>query len=84
ALVSVQDEGCGLSPDVEARMFDPFFTTKADGTGLGLSITRRIVEAHGGEIRHETIVGRGTTFHVLLPACPPAAEPPRESPAAAR
>ena len=70
AELEVRDEGPGLSPEVEARIFDPFFTTKAEGTGLGLSITRRIVEAHGGTIRHRSKPGHGATFIVTLPASP--------------
>jgi len=66
-FLEVEDEGTGIPPEVEARIFDPFFTTKADGTGLGLAITRRIVEAHGGEVGYRTKVGRGTTFTVRLP-----------------
>ncbi|HEV8307954.1 MAG TPA: ATP-binding protein [Methylomirabilota bacterium] len=68
--IEVSDDGPGLSPEVEARLFDPFFTTKAEGTGLGLSICQQIVEAHGGQIRYATEVGRGTTFVIFLPARP--------------
>ena len=75
AVLLVADEGSGIPPDVEARIFDPFFTTKADGTGLGLAITRRIVEAHGGEITYKTALGRGTTFTVRLPLSVPASSP---------
>jgi signal transduction histidine kinase len=53
---------------VEARLFDPFFTTKEEGTGLGLAISARIVEKHGGLLRYETELNRGTTFEVVLPA----------------
>ncbi len=50
------------------RLFDPFFTTKEGGTGLGLAIAARIVEKHGGLLRYETEVNRGTTFEVVLPS----------------
>src|SRR5581483_4667958 len=70
AEVVVADEGTGIAPDVRERIFDPFFTTKPDGTGLGLAITRRIVEGHGGAVRFETEVGRGTTFVIRLPRAP--------------
>ena len=55
---------------MKEKMFQPFFTTKGaeEGTGLGLSITHDIVKKHGGEIRVESQVGKGTTFIVLLPA----------------
>lgn len=68
AEVEVADQGTGIPPEVEGRIFDPFFTTKPDGTGLGLSIVRGIVEAHGGSIRYDTALGKGTTFTIFLPA----------------
>jgi len=67
AILSVADTGKGIGPDVEARLFDPFFTTKAGGTGLGLAIAARIVEKHGGMLRYETEVNRGTTFEIVIP-----------------
>jgi two-component system, NtrC family, sensor kinase len=72
--VEVADDGRGMSAEVRARIFEPFFTTKAagEGTGLGLWISRRIVEAHEGDIEVETAPGLGTTFRVLLPAVPQA------------
>lgn len=70
ALVSVSDTGSGISEDAMAHIFDPFFTTKepGKGTGLGLSISRGIVRDHGGDIRVESIPGRGATFHMTIPA----------------
>ena len=67
--VAISDTGCGIAPDEMGRIFDPFFTTKSvgEGTGLGLSISFGIVEDHGGLIRVDSEVGRGTTFTVELP-----------------
>jgi PAS domain S-box-containing protein len=67
--VEVEDDGCGIAPDVLERVFDPFFTTKpvGQGTGLGLAISYEIAQRHGGEIAVRSEVGRGTTFTVLLP-----------------
>jgi signal transduction histidine kinase len=67
ALLEVTDNGKGIPPEVRKRLFDPFFTTKEGGTGLGLPIAARIVEKHGGELRYETELRRGTTFSVVLP-----------------
>jgi len=66
-VVEVADNGKGISPEVKKRLFDPFFTTKEGGTGLGLPIAARIVEKHGGELRYQTELRRGTTFSIVLP-----------------
>ncbi|MDX9720682.1 MAG: ATP-binding protein [Myxococcota bacterium] len=65
----VADSGCGIPNEAHRWIFDPFYTTKErdKGTGLGLAITRRIVEAHQGEIHVESIVGKGTTMLLWLP-----------------
>lgn len=67
--IDFKDTGVGIKPEFLARIFDPFFTTKAvgEGSGLGLSITHEIIERHGGHIRVESNVGKGTTFLVQLP-----------------
>ena len=70
AILEVVDTGKGIPADVQKRLFDPFYTTKPAGTGLGLSIAARIVEQHGGALRYQTEVGRGTTFGILLPLKP--------------
>lgn len=67
AVLSISDTGRGISPSIEERLFDPFFSTKDRGTGLGLAIASRIVEKHGGVLRYETELDRGTTFEVVLP-----------------
>ena len=63
----VRDNGSGMDPALGARVFDPFFSEKASGTGLGLSITRKLVEAHGGEIDVASEAGHGTEFVATFP-----------------
>ena len=66
---SVRDSGVGIPADVIPRIFDPFFTTKEDkGTGLGLSIAHDAICRAGGFVEVDSEVGRGTVFHVFLPA----------------
>jgi len=63
------DTGVGIPEAQLGKIFDPFFSTKkqAKGTGLGLSVSLGIIEQHGGDIRVESEVGKGTTFTVSLP-----------------
>lgn len=66
-LLTFSDQGKGISPDDLDKIFKPYFTTKDVGIGLGLAITERIIKEHGGSIRVESEIGKGTTFTVLLP-----------------
>ena len=66
--VEVSDTGGGIPPGDLTRIFEAFYSTKERGTGLGLAFTRQVVEEHGGSIRCDSAVGRGTTFVVRLPA----------------
>ncbi len=66
--VTIADTGKGISPENLKHLFEPFFTTKKSGTGLGLPITQRIIQDHAGAINVESQAGRGSTFHVLIPA----------------
>lgn len=68
-VLTVADDGCGMPPEVSARLFEPYFTTKgALGTGLGLVACRWLLEQEGGEISVESAEGQGTTVRVVLPA----------------
>ncbi|HUW55086.1 MAG TPA: ATP-binding protein [Planctomycetota bacterium] len=61
------DTGTGISDDDLPRIWDVYYSSKKTGTGLGLPTARRIIEEHGGTIRVDTEVGKGTCFTVFLP-----------------
>ena len=65
--IEVADTGVGIPRQNLDRILKPFFSTKPDGTGLGLPLVARVVAAHGGRIRVESEVGKGTVFHLELP-----------------
>lgn len=65
--LEVHDTGMGIPGAAVGEVFRPFYSTKGGGTGLGLSITRRIVEAHGGTIRVDSVPGRGSSFIITIP-----------------
>jgi len=67
ALVSISDNGHGMTEEEARHLFVPFFTTKSDGTGLGLAYTQRVVNEHGGKINCATKRGQGSTFSIQLP-----------------
>ena len=69
ARLSVQDHGPGIDDKSLQMLFSPFFTTKAEGTGLGLCVSRKVIDAHGGDIHVTTAEGKGTQFEVVLEGC---------------
>lgn len=76
--LTVEDDGCGIAPEYQARIFDPFFTTKLGegGNGLGMHIVHNIVTAMlGGSIKLSSTVGVGTSFTLRLPLVAPADDP---------
>jgi signal transduction histidine kinase len=68
--IAFADTGMGISEENLKKLFGPLFTTKAKGMGLGLAICKRVVEAHGGTISVESVVGKGTVFTIIIPTEP--------------
>ncbi len=67
-VITIRDNGEGMSPATRRRLFQPFHSTKGlKGTGLGLVVTKKVVEEHGGRIEVESKAGEGTTFTIRLP-----------------
>ncbi|EFQ24609.1 PAS/PAC sensor hybrid histidine kinase [Aminomonas paucivorans DSM 12260] len=80
-LLSLSDDGLGMSPEVREHAFEPFFSTKDDlGTGLGLSTVEGIVVQNGGFLHLDSELGEGTTFRIYLPRWGSSASPLRETP----
>jgi len=82
--LEVRDDGIGISPEILPHIFEPFLTTKetGHGVGLGLAVSRSIMERHGGNIKVQSELGKGTTFTVMLPVdarIPAAADSPAET-----
>jgi PAS domain S-box-containing protein len=69
--LEVQDTGCGMDQETQAKIFDPFFSTKFTGRGLGLSAVYGFVRSNGGAVRVRSGPGEGAVFQVVLPAAEP-------------
>ncbi|MBN2469842.1 MAG: hypothetical protein JXN59_03870, partial [Anaerolineae bacterium] len=73
-VISVEDNGLGISPEDQSQIFERFYrvrrpeTANIEGTGLGLAIVKKLVEAHGGEIGLKSHLGEGSTFYFTVPA----------------
>ncbi len=68
--ISIKDFGTGISKEHLPHIFDPFFTTKQEGSGLGLATSYSIMRKHDGMIDVDSVLGKGTTFFLYLPANP--------------
>lgn len=66
-IITIMDNGNGISPELKDKIFEPKFTTKSSGMGLGLGIVKNIIEYHGGIISFISAPNKGTTFTIVLP-----------------
>ncbi len=66
-MFTIADDGPGIRPELLSKLFDPYVSSKAIGRGLGLATVRTIVETHGGGLKVESELGKGTVFSVFLP-----------------
>ena len=84
--IAVRDQGTGVPAEYLTRIFDPYFTTKEKGSGLGLATAYSIIKNHGGLVRVQSEVGKGTAFFIYLPASGAAVEESKSAaiPAATR
>ncbi len=84
--ITIRDQGAGIPAEHLTRIFDPYFTTKEKGSGLGLATSYSIISNHGGLLRVQSEIGKGTTLFVYLPAsgAQPEKTRQRQIPAATR
>ena len=75
--IAIRDQGNGIPAEHLTRIFDPYFTTKEKGSGLGLATVYSIIKNHGGLIRVQSEIGKGTTFFIYFPASNEAVEKPK-------
>lgn len=67
SIISVTDNGSGISDEMKSKVFEPNFTTKSSGTGLGLAISANMIDSFNGKIFFDTELGKGTTFFIEIP-----------------
>jgi two-component system sensor histidine kinase HydH len=67
AVIIISDTGRGIEPDRLAMIFDAYYSTRPGGSGLGLPMSKKIIEAHSGSIKVDSIPGKGTSFTIQLP-----------------
>lgn len=67
AFLDISDTGAGIPAGKTEKIFEPFYSTKSNGSGLGLPATKKIIDAHNGEITVQSVAGKGTNFRIKLP-----------------
>jgi signal transduction histidine kinase len=77
-VIEFADSGDGMTQETLEKLGNPLFTTKAKGMGFGIPICKRIVEAHGGKLLIDSVLGQGTTVTVKIPLNPEQAHPSQD------
>ncbi|MFZ0301307.1 MAG: ATP-binding protein [Terracidiphilus sp.] len=67
AIISIRDQGPGISDEIREKIFDLYFTTKAGGSGIGLAMTYRILQLHHGSVEVQSVSGQGSDFRMRIP-----------------
>lgn len=65
--IDIEDNGSGISPELQEKIFIPFFTTKSEGSGIGLNLCKQIVRLHGGHLTIQESKPGKTVFHIDMP-----------------
>ena len=66
-IITIADNGCGMSEESLSKIFEPYYTTKANGTGLGMTMVYKIIKEFSGEIIVDSKEGEGTAFTITFP-----------------
>ena len=66
-VITIADNGCGMSEESLSKIFEPYYTTKANGTGLGMTMVYKIIKEFSGEIIVDSKEGEGTAFTITFP-----------------
>ena len=66
-LITIVDNGSGMSDEIKGKIFEPNFTTKSTGAGLGLAMVKQIIDSHKGKISFISTLGKGTSFFIEFP-----------------
>lgn len=77
--LTISDTGPGISAEYLSRIFEPYFSTKQQGSGLGLATVYSVIRKHRGHVTVESVVGKGTSFHVWLPSARPVQDKSQET-----
>ena len=66
-MITISDNGVGMDKETLNNIYEMFYTTKQNGTGLGVALSNEIILAHGGTLKYESELGKGTTCMITLP-----------------